>query len=59
MQGAENVVLLLPVEKDDIMPFEGKWLQMESFMSHEVHQTQKVRYCIYFSFADPGFSVDL
>lgn len=53
------MVLLLPVEKDDIMPFEGKWLQMESFISHEVRQTQKVKYCIYFSFADPGFSVDL
>lgn len=31
MSDAENVMLLLPVEKDDIMSFEGKWLQLESF----------------------------
>lgn len=54
---AENV-LWLTLEKDETMSFEGKWPQLESIRLREVSQSQKVKYCYYFSFADFGFSVD-
>lgn len=41
---AENVVLLLTLEKAETMSFEGKWPQLESIISREVSQTQKVKY---------------
>jgi hypothetical protein len=41
----ENMVYLhKAVKKDEIIPFAGKWMELESIMLSKISQTQKDKY---------------
>jgi hypothetical protein len=39
----------LPIKKNEIMSFAGKWVELEAIMFSEIGQAQKVKYFIFLS----------
>jgi hypothetical protein len=42
-----GVLHYLAIKKNEIMPFSGKWMELENIMLSEISQAQKDKYCMF------------